>query len=433
MISILKNRTKMTKYFLFLLIFILPELIAQQSVDKVIAVVDNEIILKSELEYQINLLAIQRKIDPKTPALRDQVLKMLIDEKLVYAQAGLDSISVSEDEIGKQIDYQISQLTQQYGSKERVEQMYNMSMEKIKRELRDDVRKNIMIQKMQEKKFGQVESSRREVEDFFAQFKDSLGVIPEKVKLWHIFKNPQTSSALKGKYRATAQAILDSIKAGGDFAEFAKKYSEDPGSATQGGDLGFVKRGVFYPEFESVAYALKEKQLSEVTESPVGFHIIQLLERRGESIHTRHILIKIKADDESDLNTIEMLTEIRDSIVRKFGTFSELAKKYSDDKETVNLGGQLGAFYLNQLDKNLLDVVGKLKENEISYPKRVNYAGDSYGYHIVWLEKKIPQHKPNIDIDYTELKKLSDEYKKQKLYAAWLEELKTKIFWEIKE
>jgi len=423
----------MTKYFLFLLIFILPELIAQQSVDKVIAVVDNEIILKSELEYQINLLAIQRKIDPKTPALRDQVLKMLIDEKLVYAQAGLDSISVSEDEIGKQIDYQISQLTQQYGSKERVEQMYNMSMEKIKRELRDDVRKNIMIQKMQEKKFGQVESSRREVEDFFAQFKDSLGVIPEKVKLWHIFKNPQTSSALKGKYKATAQAILDSIKAGGDFAEFAKKYSEDPGSATQGGDLGFVKRGVFYPEFEGAAYALKEKQLSEVIESPVGYHIIQLLERRGESIHTRHILIKIKADDESDLNTIEMLTEIRDSIVRKFGTFSELAKKYSDDKETVNLGGQLGAFYLNQLDKNLLEVVGKLKENEISYPKRVNYAGDSYGYHIVWLEKKIPQHKPNIDIDYTELKKLSDEYKKQKLYAAWLEELKTKIFWEIKE
>ena len=423
----------MTKYFLFLLIFILPELIAQQSVDKVIAVVDNEIILKSELEYQINLLAIQRKIDPKTPALRDQVLKMLIDEKLVYAQAGLDSISVSEDEIGKQIDYQISQLTQQYGSKERVEQMYNMSMEKIKRELRDDVRKNIMIQKMQEKKFGQVESSRREVEDFFAQFKDSLGVIPEKVKLWHIFKNPQTSSALKGKYKATAQAILDSIKAGGDFAEFAKKYSEDPGSATQGGDLGFVKRGVFYPEFEGAAYALKEKQLSEVIESPVGYHIIQLIERRGESIHTRHILIKIKADDESDLNTIEMLTEIRDSIVRKFGTFSELAKKYSDDKETVNLGGQLGAFYLNQLDKNLLDVVGKLKENEISYPKRVNYAGDSYGYHIVWLEKKIPQHKPNIDIDYTELKKLSDEYKKQKLYAAWLEELKTKIFWEIKE
>ncbi len=423
----------MTKYFLFLLIFIFPELIAQQSIDKVIAVVDNEIILKSELEYQINLTAVQRKIDPKTPALREQVLKMLIDEKLVYAQAGLDSIAVSEDEIGKQIEYQISQLTQQYGSKERVEQMYNMSMEKIKRELRDDVRKNIMIQKMQEKKFGQVESTRREVEDFFAQFKDSLGVIPEKVKIFHIFKNPQTSTSLKAKYKATAQAILDSIKAGGDFAEFAKKYSEDPGSATQGGDLGFVKRGVFYPEFESAAYALKEKQLSEVTESPVGFHIIQLLERRGESIHTRHILIKVKADDESDLNTIEMLTEIRDSIVRKFATFSELAKKYSDDKETVNLGGQLGSFYLNQLDKNLLDVVGKLKENEISYPKRVNYAGDSYGYHIVWLEKKIPQHKPNIDVDYSELKKLSDEYKKQKLYAAWLEELKTKIFWEIKE
>ncbi|MFA6597744.1 MAG: peptidylprolyl isomerase [Ignavibacteriaceae bacterium] len=423
----------MKKYFLFLLLFIFPELVAQQTVDKVIAVVDNEIILKSELDYQINMVAAQRKIDPATPALRDQVLKMLIDEKLVYAEAGLDSITVTEDEIGKQIDYQINQLIQQYGSKERVEQMYNMNLEKIKRELRDDVRKNLMIQKTQEKKFGQVESTRREVEDFFAQFKDSLGVIPEKVKLSHIFKNPQTSSRLKEKYKAEAQAILDSIKAGGDFAEFAKKYSEDPGSAVQGGDLGFVKRGVFYPEFESAAFALKDNQLSEVIESPVGFHIIQLLEKRGESIHTRHILIKIKADDESDLNTIQLLTDIRDSIVRKVGTFSAFAKKYSDDKETVNLGGQLGTFYLNQLDKSLLEIVSKLKENEISYPKRVNYAADSYGYHIVWLEKRIPQHKPNIDVDYTELKKLSDEYKKQKLYAAWLEELKTKIFWEIKE
>ena len=113
----------MKKYFLFLLLFIFPEIIAQQSVDKVIAVVDNEIILKSELDYQINLLAAQRKVDPATPALRDQVLKMLIDEKLVYAEAGLDSITVTEDEIGKQIDYQISQLIQQYGSKERVEHL----------------------------------------------------------------------------------------------------------------------------------------------------------------------------------------------------------------------------------------------------------------------------------------------------------------------
>lgn len=423
----------MRKLAFALFFFLLTPLFAQQTVDKVAAVVDNEIILQSELDYQINMLAMQKKLDPKSPALHDQVLKMLIDEKLVYAQAGLDSITVSEDEISKQIEYQISQLIQQYGSKERIEQLYNMSLEKIKRELRDDVRKNLMIQKLQEKKFGQVESSRREVEDFFYQFKDSLGIIPEKVKISHIFKNPQMSASLKNKYKAEAEALLDSLKHGADFAELAKKYSEDPGSATHGGDLGFVKRGVFYPEFESAAYALKENQLSDVIESPVGFHIIQLLERRGESIHTRHILIKIKADDEADLNAIQFLTDVRDSIVRKFGTFYEYAKKYSDDKETVNLGGQLGTFYLNQLDKNLLDVVGKLKENEISYPKRVNYGGDSYGYHIVWLEKRILQHKPDLDVDYTELKKLSDEYKKQKLYAEWLDELKTKIYWEIKE
>src|SRR5690606_31269287 len=142
-----------------------------------------------------------------------------------------------------------------------------------------------------------VESSRKEVEDFFRTYKDSLGIIPEKVKISHIYRNPKASDEVKKKSRELAEAILDSVKSGVDFAELAKKYSEDPGSAAQGGDLGFVKRGIFYPEFESAAFSLEPNEISEVVESPAGFHIVQLLEKRGESVHTRHILIKIKTDD----------------------------------------------------------------------------------------------------------------------------------------
>lgn len=417
-----------------LILFLLISLtsFSQKVLDKVVAVVDNEIILQSELDFQVGVFAAQRQVDPNTPGLKEQLLNSIIEEKLIYAQAGLDSITVSEDEVNQRIDYQINSFTKQYGSIQNIEKMYGMSIDRIKRELRDDVRKSLMVQRLQEKNFGKVEASKREVEDFFNLYKDSIGVIPEKVVIYHIFQNPKASEKLKKKFKEKAMALLDSLKNGKDFAELAKKYSDDPGSAAQGGDLGFVKKGVFYPEFEEAAYKLNVGETSAVIESPVGFHIIQLIERRGESINTRHILVKIKADDDADLQAIEFLTEIRDSIINGKGAFQEFAKKYSEDKDTSPFGGELGTFYMNQLDKSLLDAVGKLKEGEISYPKRLEYAPGTYGYHIVWLKSRTPQHKATLDDDYTEIKKLADDFKKQNEYKEWIESLKGKIYWELR-
>ena len=420
------------KFFVFLLFFMACNIYSQEVLDKIVAVVDNEIILKSELDFQTQLFAAQRKLDPSQPGLEKQVLNSMIEEKLVYAQAQLDSITVSDEELNQRIEYQINLFIQQYGSKEKVEQIYGMSMEKIKRELRDEVRKNVMIQKLQEKKFGDVQASRREVEDFFDKYKDSLGVIPEKVKISHILRIPVATEKTKEKYKAFAQSILDSIKAGADFAEMAKKYSEDPGSAKEGGDLGYVKRGIFYPQFEAAAFALKPGEISDIVETPVGYHIIQLLDKRGESIHTRHILIKIKKSDQADLSAIEFLTAIRDSIVSGKGTFAEYAKKYSEDKNTAPFGGDLGTYYMNQLDKSVLETVTKMKEGDISFPKRIDYGNGSYGYHIIDLQERIPQHKASLETDYAELQKLADQYKKQEKYEAWIQELKKTIYWEVR-
>lgn len=290
----------------------------------------------------------------------------------------------------------------------------------------------MMAQRLQEKKFGFLEATRREVEEFFSTYKDSIGVIPEKVRIAHIFVNPKTSERIKTRARELAKSLLDSINNGADFGELAKKYSDDPGSAVQGGNLGFVNRGVFYPEFEAAAYALEQEQISDIVESPVGFHIIQLLERRGESINSRHILIKIKADEEADLEAIQFLNDIRDSINNGSGTFRDYARKYSDDKESVNLGGVLGTFYLNQLDRTMLDGIARLKPGEISFPRRVEYGAGSYGYHIILLIERIPQHLPDLEIDYPDIKRLAEEYKKQKMYLDWIEELKEKIYWEIR-
>lgn len=415
-----------------LMILIASVSYSQQDLDKVVAVVDNEIILKSELDFQVSLYAAQRQMDPNSKALREQILNSIIEEKLLYAQAEIDSIIVSEDEVEQRINYQINMLSQQLGSLANVEKQYGMSIERIKRELRDDVKKNVMIQRLQERNFGNISVTYPEVKEFFTLFKDSLGTIPEKVTIYHIFANPKAGEKVKTKFREKAQAILDSIKAGSDFAEMAKKYSDDPGSATVGGDLGFVKKGVFYPEFEAAAFKLKQGEISQVIESPVGFHIIQLLEKRGESINCRHILIKVKADDKADLNTIDFLNAVRDSIIKGKGTFQDYAKKYNEDKETAPFGGELGTFYINQLDKPLLDAIGKLKEGDIGFPRRLEYSQGVYGYHIVYLKSRIPQHQPDLQMDYDELKRLAIEYKKQKKYQDWISELKKKIFWEIR-
>ncbi|OGU62361.1 MAG: parvulin peptidyl-prolyl isomerase [Ignavibacteria bacterium RBG_13_36_8] len=422
----------MRRLIFILLFWAAASIFGQEVLDKIIAVVDNEIILESELDYQVNMIAAQRQLDANDPKLRNQILNSLIEEKLLYAQAELDSITVSETEVDRQLDMQINYIIQQYGSRERIEEIYGMSLDKIRRELREDVRKNIMAQMVQNKKFGQVEVSRKKVEDFYNEFQDSLGVIPEKFEIAHIFLNPKAGSKLKNKAREFALSLLDSLKNGVDFAKLARKYSDDPGSSSSGGDLGFVKRGVFYPEFEAAAFGLNLGEISGLIESPVGFHIIELLERRGETIHARHILVKVKSDDEADLRAIEMLTEIRDSIVQNKNTFTYYSEKYSDDKNSARLGGVLGTFETGQLDKSLLDQIYKLKEGEIGYPKRLQVDNNTYGFHIIKLVRRIPEHKPNLETDYDELKRLADYNKKQELYVDWMKELKNQIYWEIK-
>ncbi len=426
----LKGSLVIMKKIILLLLLFSNLSVAQDVLDEIVAVVDNEIIMRSELDLRVAIESAQKNLDADDPNLRKNILESMVTEKLLYAQAELDSIVVGDEEIDQQLDYQMNYFIQQYGSRERVEETYGMSIERIKREFRDDTRKNLMAQRVQQQKFGSVEVTLREVELFYNTYKDSLGLIPEKFTLSHIFINPKQTEKVKNKAREFAQSLLDSIRNGADFAELAKENSDDPGSAAKGGDLGTVKRGVFYPEFESAAFALNPGGISEVTESPVGFHIIELISRKGDAIHTRHILIKIENDDDADISAIEMLTEIRDSVIEGFETFKFFARKYSDDKETAKFGGKLGTFELAQLDKKLLDQVYKLKVEEISFPKRLDIDANNYGFHIIRLDKRVPEHIANIDEDYDDIKRLAEYRKREKLFNDWVKELKSEIYWE---
>ncbi len=424
----------MNKFFLslFLLVSVISAQKQGEVIDRIVAVVQDEIITKSELDVRASYLATRLNKNPNDPTFLEKVLEQMIDEKLLYVQAKLDSIEVSDEQIDRQLEMQMNYFIQQYGSKERVEQVYGMSIERIKREFREDVKKELMAQMVQQRKFGNIDVTRREVYEFYKEYKDSLGLIPEKLTISHIFINPQNNKRLQKKAYNLAKKLLDSLKHGTDFAELARKYSDDPGSAKDGGNLGWAKRGVFYPEFEAAAFALKKGEISGIVKTPVGYHIIQLLDKRGEAINTRHILIKVKSDDQADLKAIELLTEIRDSIVKGYGTFEDFARKYSDDKESAKLGGKLGTFEVSKLDKQTRDAVYKLKEGDISYPKRLDINRTTYGFHIVRLDKRVKQHKPDPDKDYDDIKQLAILRKKQKLYQQWLKEIKSKIYWEIR-
>jgi peptidyl-prolyl cis-trans isomerase SurA len=399
-------------------------------VDRIVALIDREIIVESELNSQIEFFVFNNKVDPSTPNLKKLVLESMLNEKLILAKAVEDSIVVTDDEVAQQLDALIQQRVQQVGSERRLEEIYGMPVSRIRREFRDDMRKQLLINKLQQTKFSTVPVSRREVEEFFAAYKDSLPVVPEEVELYHIFRLPRPGDATKLSARARALGILDSLKAGGDFADLARRHSEDPGSAALGGDLGFVRRGQLVKEFEEVAFALRQNELSGIVETSFGFHIIQLLERRGESIHPRHILFKIEQDTSAESTTIALLNTLKDSAMAGM-PITELAKRHSEDAETAPIGGYLGTLAVNQLDPALSNALTTMKPGDISEPMRVNF-GTSWGFHIVYLKDRIPEHAMNLSDDWKRIEQIAGNLKRSKEHQRWIDDLKKDIFWEIR-
>ena len=425
---------KLQKTFCFLAVCLVgprtDHSIAQQSViDRVVAVVGKEAILLSDLNAQVEMYAYNSRIDPGTPGLKEQVLDALINEKLIYSKAQEDTtLSVSDEEVTSELDALIAQRVQQAGSEKRFEELYGMSANRMKREYRDEMRKQILASKMVESKKNNISISRREVEEFNASYKDSLPRVPEELELYHLLKVPKAGQEMKSQVKVKAQSILDSIKAGGDFADFARRYSEDKGSAPGGGDLGSVRRGQFVKEFEEAVFSLKENEISEVVETSFGFHIIQLLERRGEVVHPRHILFKVGRDTSTIRAAISLLKTFKDSVAAGM-RFPDLARRHSDDKESGPLGGLLGRLPIDQLDKSVVDLVKDMIEGEISDPAEVTY-GATTAYHIVYLKKRIPAHAMNLDDDWHRVEQLATTYKRNMEYQRWIKQLRTEIYWE---
>jgi peptidyl-prolyl cis-trans isomerase SurA len=207
----------------------------------------------------------------------------------------------------------------------------------------------------------------------------------------------------------------------------AKRYSQDPGSAAQGGDLGFVRRGMFVKDFETAVFAMADGQISEIVETEHGLHIIQLVERRGDAVHARHILLRIERSKEGDEATIRLLDSLRTRALAG-ESFAELARKYSELRDNT-IGGNIGTAEIDQVNPSFRPAIDTLKEGDISVPVKVPET-TGYRYYIVWLRKRTPAHSMSLDQDYHKVEAIALNFKRTRDYQGWMEELKNQFYWQ---
>ncbi|MCD6376469.1 MAG: peptidylprolyl isomerase [Caldisericaceae bacterium] len=424
---------KKVHFIILMLIVGISNIFAQQLVESIAAIVDKEIILRSEVEQftQNYILQNRLKIRPGSEEynqLRKKMLEGLIEQKLLLAKAEADTVKVDDQMLDQRVEERIKYMVEQVGSQDKLEEIFGSSISQIRKDTRKLIKEQMLVEQVRAMRFRDVKVSRREVEEFYKMYKDSLPTRPATVDISHILKVIKPSEEAQLKAYRKAEMVLQKLKDGEDFAKLAKLYSEDPASAKRGGDLGFTQRGDLVPEYEAIAFNLKDGEISDIVQTQFGFHIIQLIERRGERIHTRHILIQVKPTEEDEKRIVEQLKEIRQKILDG-ADFSEMALKHSDDENVTKDKGHLGVFELDKLQiPQFRQVLANMKPGEISEPFKTDY-----GYHIVKLNAREEAHKLTLENDWEQIEQMALNFKMQKEYQKWLAQLRKEIFVKINE
>lgn len=404
----------------------------QNLVDGIAAIVGKEIILRSEIEQYVQNYILQNRINVQTQPklvdqIRNQTLESLIEQKLMIAQAEKDTVTVDPEMLDQRVDQRISYLIDRVGSEDALEKAFKSNMKKIKRDTRKIVKEQMLVEKVRQLKFREVKLSRREIENFYSTYKDSLPALNETVEISHILKTVHPSESAQKEAYQKISAIRQRILNGESFEELAKLYSQDPASAKKGGDLGMISRGDFVTEYETAAFTLNDGDISDIVQTQFGYHVIQMIERRGEKIRTRHILITVSPTEADEQRTIDELKEIRQKALAG-EPFDSLAVLYSDDDNVSKDRGFLGKFESEKLIiPQFKNVIANLKPGEISEPFKTDY-----GYHIVKLEKRDSSREISLEKDWQKIQEMATNFKMDKEYKNWIKELKKEVPIEIK-
>ena len=406
----------------------------KKNLDKVVAVVGSNIILLSDLNQQYAIYLNQGS--PADEKAKCYFLQQMLVQKLLKQQAEIDSIVVEENQIDEELDKRMRYQVQRMGGQDRLEQFLQKSLLQYKDEMRPDVKEGLIAQKMQAKITENTTVTPLEVKKYFESYPtDSLPEIGAEVEVGEIVLQPKLTKAEKQRYYDKLDAIRLRIKSGEDFAFLAKTYSEDPGSAAEGGDYGFIDRTTMVKEFTAWAFKLKAGEISPVFETDFGYHIVQVIERRGEQAHVRHILIRPQNTPQSLERTKLKADSLYQDIMTKKLPFATAASLYSSNKETQYNGGMMlyadnqtartTFIPVEKLDPAVFVVIDTMKVGGISEPVAFSNPQDGKeGYKIFFLKSKIPPHKGNLEQDYPKFKEQAQREKESKVMSEWFEKRK---------
>jgi len=420
----------MRKIIIFsLLISSLTVLKAQNNIiDEVIAVVGDNAILLSDIEHQYEQALMEGA--QFAGDLKCNIFEQQLISKLLLNQAKLDSIEVGENQVVNQVDSRINYFISQIGSKEKLEEYFNKSLIQIKRDQMEMVRTQMLTQSMQGEITKDINVTPSEIRAFYRGMdKDSLPMIPTQFELQQIVLNPKVEQKEIDRVKTQLRDFQRQINEGRDFATLAVLYSEDKGSAARGGELGWTPRSGLVPEFASVAFNLQDKnKVSKIVETEYGFHIIQLIDRKGERINCRHILIKPKVTEAARKETQANLDTIRGLIMDNTMSFEEAALRFSMDKDSRTSGGlmlnpQTGTskFELSQIPVAINKQLQTMQVNDIS--QSFYMLDDRKGqetYRLVKLKKKTDPHRANMRDDYQMMQNLLENKKQQETLDKWI-------------
>lgn len=411
---------------------------AQKTIEGVAAVVGSKIVLYSAIESQYMQMKAQG-YEGEEKDLKCQIFEELLYQKLLANQAEVDSIEVSDVDINDAIEQRIRYFVSQIGSEQKLAEYFGKSISELKEEFKPVFREQMLAQRMEGRIAADVKATPEDVRKFYNAIpQDSLPMLPMEIQISQIVLYPKVAKSEKERIEKKLLDFKKRVEEGEDFKFLATLYSEDEGSAKNGGELGFLGRGVLVPEFEAVAYRLQEGTISDVVKTKFGFHLIQMIARRGEQINVRHILIKptVSAAEmeraKTQLDSIVSLVSI-DSL-----TFEEAAYKFSQD-ESKNNGGKMinpqtgsSAFTPEELDASLSFSIDKLEINEVSKAANFSSVDQRQGCRVLRLDKKVEPHRANLKDDYDRIQTVAQQDLKAKASEKWVTEKIAETYIDIK-
>ncbi|NMC39324.1 MAG: hypothetical protein GYA41_13475 [Bacteroidales bacterium] len=425
----MKNISRLLSLVAVCLIFVSGVSFSQVVVESVVAIAGNEVVYLSDIENAV--LDLRRNGD-RTPidVIRCRVLNELLISKMFLDQARIDSIEVTPDMVEGDLNMRINDAIRTAGSEKALEDYFRKSMIEIRRDIRKSLMEQQIIMEVRSNIVKDLTITPSDVRRFYNSIpKDSLPVVPARVQISIIQLDPPDNEANKAEARQKLLDIRGEILEGKSFNVLAVMYSEDPGSAANGGEIGFKLRGELEKEYADAAFSLSKNTISKIVETKYGFHLIQLIERKGELANTRHILVRPKVKPEESERALSKLDSLANLIRKDSLKFEDVALRFSTHKDSRINGGKfvstnpaerINWFTLEELNKEMYVRIRDLKIGEISEPFRTTDEIGNVVFRIVRLDDEMPAHRPDLKDDYQYLYGAALMAKQQESYREWI-------------